>query len=180
MHSICCISGGWIEPRPDSRLITKSREQSFHDFIKLGVDIDVDCFRGGLERIELRSQQRRRHVAVLTCSEPLGDEIEIATQMDDDKSWNASAEDFPVACAQCRAGEHNRFAAGGSVPEQCIEPLKPGLTIFIVERQTCSHLVDIGRGMVVIRIHKSRAQMLCECLAYAGFAATRYAHDQNR
>src|SRR5206468_10009355 len=86
---------------------------------------------------------------------------------------------LPIRSFQCRARQHSAFTPGDTTLNLLAQPFQPWPSIFVRQRMTAVHLLDICCRMKFVSFKKMPAQFSREQLAHCGFASTRDSIDDH-
>ena len=65
------------------------------------------------------------------------------------------------------------------VLEFIVQPLKPGRSVLVVQRDPMLHLFDVGRWMEIIRIEKDPIEFLSDLHSDRRLSGTGYTHEND-
>jgi hypothetical protein len=60
-----------------------------------------------------------------------------------------------------------------------MQPLEPGRSVLVIQRDPMLHLFDVGRWMEIIRIEKNPIQLLSDLHSDGRLSGTGYTHEND-
>ena len=132
------------------------------------------------QRVELALEQRGRHEVALASSEPRGDQVEVALEIDEPHVGAlVLRDDVAVAPLQRRAGHHAGRAGRAMLGDPGGDRAQPRPAVLVGERLAALHLGDIGGRMETVRVAERAVELRGDQLPDGRLAGTRHAHHHD-
>src|SRR5580692_2850390 len=95
-----------------------------------------------------------------------------------DPQLHSGAEPLAVTLLQRRAGQHRILIFRRTFQQLRMDRSQPRLAVFVAQRNPALHLLNILRGVKIVRIQKQPAQSLGEKLSQGRLSRPGYSHHQ--